>query len=303
MLKKVIFVMLALLIATSAFAQLQSGPSNKVGYVKIEVPAGTTSVPASVPFGLPFKFWTVSGNVPQYGLPDLARGSMTPSMIFGDQLPHYSAASTADKIQKQGGAGEIGWIHTSGNWSGTLQSNNSCEPGRAYWYVNKHAATQLVIAGEVDNTGNYDTLSITVPTAPSTTPVSTPLSWRDARALDRSTLNLLGAVYGSQFIGSNVVSTADKLQSQKTGGGLCWYKTSAPAGWQPAAPGLLTTLVPGDAYWVVSRQNSSVRPSWNYSYNATGGSLLQVDQKPTEPAVQKMETPIMRTPTAKGKAH
>jgi hypothetical protein len=65
--KKVMLVIVCLLFAATAFAQ-QSDPSNDVGYVKINsTGSGTPGVQAVVAFGLPFKFWNVVSNVPQFG--------------------------------------------------------------------------------------------------------------------------------------------------------------------------------------------------------------------------------------------
>src|SRR5512140_2823341 len=94
MMKKVMLVLVALLmVSTFAFA-LESGPSNKVGYVKIATAGGAT--PTFTQFGLPFKFWNVpSGNVPQYGTE-----SRKPSSICGTQ-PNCGAIGTADRIMRQ----------------------------------------------------------------------------------------------------------------------------------------------------------------------------------------------------------
>ena len=68
MTKKLVFLMLVLVVAANcSFGQLVSPPSNVVGYVKIDIPLGSIATPVSKSFGLPFKFWTVSGTLPQYG--------------------------------------------------------------------------------------------------------------------------------------------------------------------------------------------------------------------------------------------
>ena len=51
--RKALLVVLCLLLATAVFAQMQSGPSNKVGYVKIVV-LGTPGGTGYTAFGLPF---------------------------------------------------------------------------------------------------------------------------------------------------------------------------------------------------------------------------------------------------------
>lgn len=262
MLKKVLFVMLALLIATSCFAQLQSGPSNKVGYVKITCGAGGTgSAAVSTPFGLPFKFWTVTGNIPQYGLPATNDGNTKPSSIIGDQLPHYINVLHAEKIVRQGGGtggGDIGWENLSGVWQSNLENNSTMEPGRAYFYVNKHAANTLVLAGEVANTPIDSSVFINAPATPGS--AFTALSWRNSRSDAVNTLNLIGTP-GTRMIGGLTSTASDRLVEQGTGT-IGWINLANV--WSATG---LQFITPGRAYWII---NKHVGHSWSYRWMNTG---------------------------------
>src|SRR5512143_3711710 len=103
MMKKVMFVVVLMLVASTCFAQLQSGPSNVVGYVKVVCSAANPpSLPsAATPFGLPFKFW----DVPSAGIPTYGVVSTNPSDIIGDQSRCGSIA-TADLIVRQDGGSQ-----------------------------------------------------------------------------------------------------------------------------------------------------------------------------------------------------
>lgn len=264
--KKLVFVMVCLLIASTAFAQLQSGPSNKVGYVKVAVSSGTQAAPASTAFGLPFQFWAVNvSNVPVYG-----SESIKPSDVLGDQLNH-GTISSADRIQKQGSP-DFGYISTASVWSGALQTGNggngTMEPGKAYWYINKSgAARTLVLAGEVNNSGTYDTLFVNAPSVPGL--ANTALSWRDARIVANNNLNLV-----AQGFTGGTISSSDRVQEQG-GTNFFYYNGSAFAGG-------LAAVTPGKAYWII---NKHVNHTFNYIYNASGVPA---------PALEGQKTPMVR---------
>jgi len=291
MLKKVLFVMLVLLVATTCFAQLQSGPSNKVGYVKIPVTAGTISNAVSTPFGLPFKFWDCPGTVPQYGVPATNGGTYRPSYIIGDQLVH-GISSQADRIAKQGGSGLYAYINNSSVWTGTLETApGAMEPGRAYWFANRHAATNLVLAGEVANTALDSIITIAFVATGS---VSTPLSWRISRVDSVKTLNLVGTPYGNQFLGGTS-TTSDRIVEQGAGGGYSWYRTSDNT-WPLTTS--LQVITPGKAYWITNKHNHG----WTYRWLGTGIPFsTQVDHKPMDPSIQKVTPPAVRTESPKTK--
>jgi hypothetical protein len=261
MMKKVMFVVVALLVATTCFAQLQSGPSNTVGYVKIiatgDPAPGVQTV--STPFGLAFRFWDVPvGGIPSYGV-----NSTNPSDICGDQL-NCGTALTADRILRQDNGNNAIRNSASGcAWTGTLETGSGMGPGRAYFYQNRTDANRnFVTAGEVDNTGNYLTVLIT-------NNAFVPYSWRDSRSVATGSpggaagagdLNLLA----SGFTGGTSL-TSDRVVAQ-TGGATCYFRVSDNT-WQ----GTLTAVQPGQAYFIHNRNHANL--AWNYTYDASGAGL------------------------------
>ncbi len=150
-------------------------------------------------------------------------------------------------------------------------------PGRGYAYINKTgAARTLVIAGDVDNSGDYGVVTITAPTPPATL-ASTPYSWRDSRNLPFSALNLLE----DGFTGGTSLSS-DRV-AQTVGGGFAYYRTSDNT-WQ----GVLTTITPGQYYNIVNRH-----PLWSYSYDGTAAASMTAGV--ALPAV----APISKMPVSK----
>lgn len=241
--KKVMFVVVLLLVASTCFAQLQSGPSNTVGYVKIVATAS-----GYTPFGLPFKFWDVVSGTPQYGVI-----SNQPSDIVGDQA-NCGSFLTADRILRQDNGQNAYRAATACAWTGLLESGSGMTPGRAYWYQNRTASNRnLVLAGEVDNSGNYATVSVT-------NNAYVPYSWRDSRSVNRDDLNLVA----SGFMGGTFL-TSDRIVSQ-TGGTNFYYTGSA---WS----GTLVTVEPGAAYWIHNRNHAN--GAWNYNYDASGATVVQ----------------------------
>ena len=240
--KKVMFVVVMLLVASACFAQLQSPPSNVVGYVKINALAN-----AGTPFGLPFKFW----DVPTGGIPDYGVESTNPSDICGDQL-NPGSPSTGDRILRQDN-GEFSWRSATFVWSGLLETNSNMRPGRAYFYQNRTAsARNFVLAGEVDNSGNYATILIGEGAA-------NPYSWRDSRSVNRDDLNLVA----SGFTGGGGPTLSDRVVAQ-TGGTFFWRNLT------PAWVGSLVTVEPGQAYYIVNADHPN--DSWNYNYDASGNT-------------------------------
>jgi len=263
MMKNVLVVAVCLLLVASAFA-LESGPSNKVGYVKVTVTANTPGATASTPFGLPFIFWNVpTGNIPTYG--DTTK---MPSMIVGTQAKCSTSASTADNIVRQTGGISAYRLATACGWTGSLQTGGTPAgsgqmiPGHAYWYRNRSGVLRyMVLAGEADTTAvGIPLRTITAPGATGASSVSTPYSWREPRAVARNQLNLLA----QGFTGDISASTADAVAAQ-TGGTSCYYRTT-DATWQ----GSMTALTPGWAYWIRNRHRLH---SWNYTYLANGQAL------------------------------
>lgn len=261
--KNVLVMVVCLLLVASAFA-LESGPSNKVGYVKVTIAANAPGATASVPFGLPFIFWSVpTGNIPTYG--DTTK---YPSMIVGTQANCSTASTNADNIVQQG-TGSNAWRNSAAScaWTGSLQTSGTGQmrPGYAYWYRNRSGVLRyMVLAGEADTTAvGIPARTITAPTPPSTS-ISTPYSWREPRAAPRNQLNLLQA----GFTGDTASNKSDAVAHQQTGAFFYYIvpPSTQPLGWG----GSLTALDPGRAYWI---RNRHVGHPWTYTYLANGQQL------------------------------
>ena len=273
--KKVMFVVVMLLVASTCFAQLQSPPSNVTGYVKVTcVASGFT------PFGLPFQFWDVpGGGIPSYGIE-----SNDPSDIVGDQSTCGAFQGVADLIWSQT-TNDIAFRTCAGVWTGTLQTNHGMIPGYAFWYRNRTASNiNLVLAGEVNNAGNYGATIMDEGGF-------TEYSWRDSRNVDRATLNLLT----SGFLGGAVQGASDYVIEQTGASNLFWYRTGATPGWQ----GLLLTVDPGKAYWVFNRAHAG-NDSWSYTY-LPGGALAGYKDAPATKdngsAISKINAPVTKVKT------
>ncbi|NUO19576.1 hypothetical protein HUU59_09035 [bacterium] len=249
--KKVMLVIVCMLFAATAFAQ-QSDPSNDVGYVKLNsTGSGTPGVQAVLPFGLPFKFWNVVSNVPQYGVE-----STRPSSIIGAQTAQGTVTS-ADRIVRQDG-GAFAYRSTTGTWTGSLETGASMVPGRAYFYQNKTGANRtLVLAGDVDNAGGYGTLSVTG----GVSVASTPLSWRDSRNIVVATQ--VGPQLVAQGFTGGTALSSDQIAAQI--GGAIARVNAAGTTWS----GTLTQIVPGQAYFIQNRPHPN--GAWTYDY-ATGAA-------------------------------
>jgi hypothetical protein len=265
MMKKVMFVFVLVLVASTCFAQLQSGPSNTVGYVKIS--CGANPAPGiqtvSTAFGLPFQFWYVpSAGIPTYGVE-----STKPSDIVGDQLNCGTSSLNADRILRPDngfaafrltslGCGYTGALETDATW------NNRMIPGRNYYYQNRTEAVRfLVLAGQVKN----DALYAPSPEAQTMTQGAfNEYSWRDSRSVNRDDLNLLA----SGFNGGTSALNSDRVVIQDGSGNNFWRRTSDNT-WQ----GVIVTVEPGSAYWNHNRANGGVG-TYSYDYDGSGNSLV-----------------------------
>ncbi len=278
--KKVMFVLVALLLVSTYCFALESGPSNKVGYVKINCLVGNTA------FGLPFKFWLVpSGNVPTYGTE-----STKPSSIVGTQT-NCGTISNADRISVQGGSGVYAYRNTNAScgWAGTLETGSSMTPAKAYFYNNKTAATRtLVLAGEADTTAvGIPAVNIIAP-AVSGGSASTPYSWRDPRDIARNKLNLLAATFTGGTIGGS-----DRVAEQGGTGTYFYYRTSDGT-WQ----GTLPQVTAGKAYYIV---NKHFGHAFSYQYVASGAAVTMPETPALrgDAAIQKVTAPPAVTPSVK----
>lgn len=258
--KKVLFVLVLMLVASTCFAQLQSGPSNVVGYVKVDATGGNQFTA----FGLPFMFWDVDPN----GVPIYNSESTKPSDIIGDQTFCNTLSTNSDRIVRQ--AGNFGWRHCTNGWQGTLETNSEMTPGRGYWVLHRPAGTiPVVLAGEVVNSGNY--LVLTVPGGGN----FTALSFRDSRSRARDVLGLRTANEPGEsggFTGGTLSTNSDRLVQQ--GGDFAWYNTNTNV-WA----GLLLTAEPGKAFWILNRHAQFV---YNYDGGANDGLLIADDQKASD---------------------
>ncbi|MBK6764902.1 MAG: hypothetical protein IPG71_00965 [bacterium] len=284
--KKVMLVIVCLVFAVSAFAQ-QSDPSNDVGYVKLNINgSGTPGVVSTLSFGLPFKFWNVSAGIPQYGTE-----STRPSSIVGAQT-NPGTVGGADRISRVDN-GQFAYRTTgAGNpWAGSLETTGSGNmvPGRGYQYVNKTgAARTLVLAGDVDNSGDYGIVTVSAPTPPATL-ASTAYSWRDSRNTAMANLNLLE----DGFLGGTV-SSSDRVA--QTVGGLFAYYNNGTAAWA----GGLTSIVPGQYYNIVNKHAAA----WPYSYDGTAAASMNaaVDMPAIAPITKLpvgKDTPAAKTTSVK----
>jgi len=250
MMKKVLLVVLCLMLAASVSLAQTSGPSNVAGYVKINCLGYTAGAAASTAFGLPFKFWEVAAGVPQYGVE-----STSPSDIVGNQSNPGSSTS-ADAIVRQGG--DFAYRDNgTGLWAGGLEDDAGMIPFEAYWYANKSgAARTLVLAGEVDNAGNYGNKLISAPTT-SGGAASVSYSFRDSRNVPVELLALVEA----GFTGGTTAITSDALVEQ---GGYQLAYLVPPGEWDFGGEGEpFHYITPGKAYWIV---NKHMGHPWNYNY-------------------------------------
>lgn len=232
-------------VTASDLDSVDSSPSNVTAYFKFT----TVAHSAYTAFGLPFRFWNApSGGIPTYGV-----SSTDPEDILGHQLMCGSVV-VADKVVRQDNS-ELAWIYYNACdwWYGSLQWNHSMKPGRAYWIQNKTASNRdIVLAGEVDNSGHYDTLTVLEGSS-----AYTALSWRNSMTLNRDHLNLVA----NGFRGGTM-SSSDQVLLQN-GGRFMWQRASDNT-WQ----GSLTTIEPGKAYWILNRPHDN--GVWNYTYDASG---------------------------------
>lgn len=250
--KKVMFVVLSLLIASACFA-LESGPSNKVGYTKI-----TAGGSGFTPFGIAFKTWQVpTGGIPTYGTP-----GYKPSDIVGDQA-FCGNVGNADRVISQGVGSAFAYRASNAGciWTNTLETAAGMRPSKAYWYRNFQAtARDIVIAGEADITSLPDLVSITAGTQ--AVPSWVPYSWRDPRSRNRDNLQLVLA-----GIHAGSISTGDRVVDQTPGGSFFVRVTTGGGSWF----GTMTTVEPGRAYWIQNR--GSVYP---YQYDPTSNATLSM---------------------------
>ena len=290
--KNVLVVVVCLLLVASAFA-LESGPSNKVGYVKVTIGANAPGGTTSVPFGLPFIFWSVpTGNIPTYG--DTTK---LPSMIVGTQAHCSTSSGNADNIVRQTG-GLSAWRNSAVScaWTGSLQTSGTGQmiPAHAYWYRNRSGVLRyLVLAGEADTTAvGIPLRTIGAPGATGAGSVSTPYSWRDPRAVPRNQLNLRQ----QGFTGDTTSGASDQVAAQ-TGGTSCYYLTTTSL-WG----GSMTALTPGWAYWIRNRHRLH---GWSYTYLANGQQLIMPEgggdavKQPTArtTVIERTAPPAQRVPS------
>jgi len=167
-------------------------------------------------------------------------------------------------------------------------------PGRAYSYQNKTGvARTLVLAGDVDNSGGYGTISVTGGVATA----STPLSWRDSRNI------VIATQVGPQLVADGFTGAASPLQSDQLiaqNGGASARVNAAGTVWA----GTLLQIVPGQPYFIQNRPH--VNGTWVYDY-ATGAAAAAMNSSvlmPSTPSITKtpMNNETVKTSSIKGGA-
>jgi len=278
-------VLVCLLLVSAAFA-LESGPSNKVGYVKFACGGFSDEsgpLDSYTQFGLPFRFWDVpTSNVPTYG-------SLTtcPSSICGAQLNPGTAVS-GDLISRQDG--DYAWRTTaSGNpWDGFLELDCAMEPATAYWFVNRRGFDiTFVLAGDADVSAE------SIPTKGIGGPISNdPLdenyaaySWRDPREQPMDQLGLIE----QGFTGGAFGWQSDKVTQQGLTGDYAWYNTTTSS-WD----GFVSTVVPGEGYWITNMHEFH---DWEYTY-APVGLMRAPGSHDRTPVIAKMPHKAAKTKAA-----
>jgi hypothetical protein len=229
-----------------------SGPSNKVGYIRVQVNGSTTGAIYTA-LGFPFRFWHISST----GVPIWGDESFEPSDILYHQ-PNTGAVSTADLLIRQdNGMFAYRDSSTNGNWAGTLEVNHGARPGRAYWYCNRSGANKILyVAGEVCNVCNsYDDTVIVV--APVTSGTAyTPYIWASCGDFSRDQLELL-----TNGFTSGTSTTSDKVQNEV--GGTSFYRRASDATWQ----GTMTGISPGTVVWILNKHQGH---PWTMRFRGTG---------------------------------
>lgn len=256
MLKKVAFV-LALTVFVSFALALESGPSNTVGFNKVNC-TGNASYTS---FGLAFTYWDVVGGVPTYGVQ-----STNPSDILGGQLT-CDYPWTADQVVRQdGGAYAYRDVFAGCAWAGPLETAalpaDRMDVGRAFWILNNQVdAYDVVFAGEVD-TSTYGPIVIAAN-------AYTPLSFRDARVRPIANINL-----STSGMTCDYPWVADQLVEQATGY-YAYMDVFAGCGWSYNPPAY-TDVSPGYAYWIL---NNTVNP---FNYNYGPGAVAPPPERPDD---------------------
>jgi len=285
--RTVLFVLVSLLVVSACFA-LESDPSNKVGYVKVNTLAGEVGNEFFMPFGLPFIFWYVpTGNVPVYG-----DTTYNLAYIIGTQMPCGVFGET-DFIWQQD-QGYTAWRVCEGgnNWEGDLvvESFDGVNPGYmapsyAYWWVNAHGADlSFVLAGEADITAvHIPSIFLWSPWADGEYAYYG-YSWRDPRFVPRDQLNLLA----QGFTGGEWDYLSDQVWEQAFTGRIFWYDNVNNIWAYSEEDGGLMGIAPGEAYWLV---NSHYAHDWSYTYDASGTEL----RTPTAPVSEKMAKTTIRS--------
>jgi hypothetical protein len=125
----------------------------------------------------------------------------------------------------------------------------------------------IVLAGEVDNTGNYGATTIASAISASL-PSYIPYSWRDSRDLALDDLGLVNGMAppNDLFRGAFPAVLGDRLLGQE--GGTAYYNTTTNA-WD--ATSTLTVINPGKAYWIANRHTGH---DWDYTYVGVPSAAL-----------------------------
>jgi len=288
-------VLVCLLLVSCAFA-LESGPSNKVGYVKFTCygyTSGGNPVDAYQEFGLPFIFWDVPGNnVPTYGTV-----SNCPSDILGTQLtPGY--LDDADQVVSQSGFAAYRDAGNLNVWAGDLEDYCLMNGGDAYWINNRRGYNiDIVLAGDAEPNGtgintcyNYD--------PPVGGQAYSPYSWRDPRELTLDQLGLNPGFVNGSFRGGEWDYESDQIVQQGLSSSIAWYASGNdffPAGWN----GDVMTVVPGEAYWIMNAHNGNY---WEYNFAPPGALMQAPTAKPASATIAKFKHSLVKKAPVKARA-
>ncbi|MDP8269582.1 MAG: hypothetical protein P9L97_12735 [Candidatus Tenebribacter davisii] len=244
--KKFLILSILVLFLGSLMA-LESGPSETVGFVKVNAPANVYTT-----FSLPLE---VDGMMASVVFSD---GTGAP-YITGGANPVFS-----DQIQEVGGASA--WYNSNTSlWVGDF----AVDVTKAYYAVIRaaHPAADIYVCGLVDNTTivNYD------PILPN---VYTTVGFREAGSTKM--VSDLGLVTAGFQGGANPVFSD---QIQEVGGASAWYNSNTSLWVGDFA------ITPGKAYYLIIRNGHSGLAA--YSYPATGADDFYVPFKQQKSQIRK----------------
>lgn len=248
---KVLALLLAILIATTAFA-LESGPSNPVGFFTITVsrPSGSSAY-----------------NLVSF--PTLPADASLNNTI-GAQLPGSAISGQATTIYQYNNTGTTAGYATAyrstSTWSGT--GVTSLASNRGYYILLRSNTASLsynvVVAGDVRTTA-WDMGTIQLGFNMIGSVFAAPVTMANTR--------LWTSPNGGRMFGSSISGQADLVYGLNAAGNLVSVYANASGVWQNAAN--FTSLEPGKGYFVFRRTaGGRVAFAWNDYPVPTGSSTV-----------------------------